>query len=71
MMKNKKEVVINGNMSKKRTIDMISKEKQVQKSNCTDSLENTLLGVYKDNFCDCISEICKNGANGKIKMLFK
>ena len=29
-----------------------------------------MLAIYKDNFCDCSSEVCKNGANVKFKELF-
>jgi hypothetical protein len=64
-MKNKMNL-----LSKKRTLDQISNSK-LQKGNCAASSQNFLLGVYKDNFCDCGSDICKSGANQRIKVLFK
>ena len=26
-----------------------------------------MLAIYKDNFCDCTNEVCKNGTNIKFK----
>lgn len=61
--------VNNGNVSKKRIYDQITDRQNNRFEDI--STQDSLMAIYRDNFCSCSNGECKNGLQNHFRKLMK